>query len=45
MLLVAVDAPGGITQVAEGPLPTAMPELLNTWKVTAEEAVPPVIRA
>jgi hypothetical protein len=45
VLLVALDAPAGITQVAEGPLPTATPELSKTWKVTAEEAVPPVILA
>jgi hypothetical protein len=45
LLFVALDDPAGITQVADGPLPTATPELLKTWKVRVEDAVPPVILA
>src|SRR5437870_839395 len=34
-----------MTHVADGPLPTALPDSSNTWKVTGEDAVPPVILA
>ena len=45
LLLVVLDPPAGMTQVAEGPLPTATPELSNTWKVSVEDVGPPVILA
>ncbi len=45
LLLVVLEPPAGITQVAEGPLPTGLPELSKTWNVSADDVVPPVILA